>query len=144
VHLHEGQEYRSVLPEKLPGREATAEEYDTEDGRADFPAPFPVVFYVIACTLEQSRRLALGGALVITLADLTARVRRLEQLTRGLAKEVVLWKKCDDPLLFLERKTYLDAMQNGLANLDGARVVLAQARQRLLDGAGTIGEILGR
>jgi hypothetical protein len=71
-------------------------------------------------------------------------VRRLEQLTRGLAKEVVLWKKCDDPLLFLERKTYLEAMQNGLANLDDARVVLAQARQRLLDGAGTIGEILGR
>ena len=81
---------------------------------------------------------------MITLADLTARVRRLEQLTRGLAKEVDLWKKCDDPLLFLERKAYLDAMQNGLANLDGARVVLAQARQRLLDGAGVIGEIQGR
>jgi hypothetical protein len=47
---------------------------------------------------------------------------------------VVLWKKCDDPLLFLERKTYLEAMQNGLANLDDARVVLAQARRRLLDG----------
>jgi hypothetical protein len=78
---------------------------------------------------------------VITLADLTARVRRLEQLTRGLAKEVVLWKKCDDPLLFLERKAYLEAMQNGLAGLDGARVVLAQARQRLLDGAGAIGGV---
>jgi len=72
---------------------------------------------------------------MITLADLTARVHRLEQLTRGLAKEVVLWKKCADPLLFLERKAYLDAIQSGLASLDGARVVLAQARQRLLDGA---------
>ncbi len=71
---------------------------------------------------------------MITLPDLTMRVCRLEQLTRGLAKEVVLWKKSNDPLLFLERKAYLDAMQSALANLDGARVVLAQARQRLLDG----------
>ena len=77
---------------------------------------------------------------MITLADLTTRVRRLEQLTRGLAKEVVLWKKGDDPLFFLERKAYLDAMQNGLANLDVARVALAQARQRLLDGTAAVGE----
>ncbi len=81
---------------------------------------------------------------MITLADLAARVRRLEQLTRGLAKEVILWKKCDDPLLFLERKTYLEAMQNGLANLDDARVVLAQARQRLLNDASAIREAQGK
>ena len=81
---------------------------------------------------------------MITLADLTARVRRLEQLTCGLAKEVVLWKKCADPLLFLERKAYLEAMQNGPAGLEGARVVLAEARQRLLDGAGAIGEAQGK
>jgi hypothetical protein len=72
---------------------------------------------------------------VITLADLSARVRRLEQLTRGLAKEVVLWKECNDPLLYMERRAYLEAMQNGLAQLDNARVVLARARQRLTSGA---------
>ena len=66
---------------------------------------------------------------------------RLEQLTRELAKEVLLWKKGDDPLLFLERKAYLDAMQNGVAELDVARVVLAQARQRLLDGVAAVGEV---
>ena len=76
------------------------------------------------------------GALVITLKDVSGRVRRLEQLTRGLAREVMLWKECNDPLLYLERKAYLEALQNGLAELDEARVVLVRAQERLLDGSG--------
>jgi hypothetical protein len=40
----------------------------------------------------------------MTLRDLTARVRRPDELSRGLAKEVVLWKECSDPLLYLERR----------------------------------------
>jgi hypothetical protein len=67
----------------------------------------------------------------MTRADLAARVRRLDELARGLAKEVVLWRKGDDPLLYLERKAYLDAVQDALAGVEGARVVLARARQRL-------------
>ena len=54
----------------------------------------------------------------MNLADLIARIRRLDQLARGLAKEVTLWKECNDPLLYLERKAYLTALQNGLAGLD--------------------------
>jgi hypothetical protein len=64
-------------------------------------------------------------------ADLKARVRRLDQLSRGLAKEVTLWKACDDPLLYLERKAYLHAIQDALAGVEAARVVLVKANQRL-------------
>lgn len=76
---------------------------------------------------------------MITLADLSARVQRLEQLTCGLAKEVLLWKECNDPLLYMERRAYLEAMQNALAELDGARVVLALARDRLVGQPGEPG-----
>jgi hypothetical protein len=53
-----------------------------------------------------------------------------------LAKEVVLWKECNDPLLYLERKAYLEAIQDALAGVDAARVVLARARQRIENGGG--------
>jgi hypothetical protein len=65
------------------------------------------------------------------LKDLKGRVARLEELARGLAKEVVLWKEANDPLLFAERRAYLSAIQDALAGVEGARVVLAKARQRL-------------
>jgi hypothetical protein len=67
----------------------------------------------------------------MTLDDLTARVRRLDQLGRGLAKEVTLWRKGNDPLLFLERKAYLAAIQDALAGVEAARVVLAQVARRV-------------
>jgi hypothetical protein len=58
-------------------------------------------------------------------------LRRLEELTRGLAKEVSLWKEGNDPLLYLERKAYLNAVQDALAGVEEARVVLARALQRV-------------
>jgi len=67
----------------------------------------------------------------MNLADLAARVRRLDELGRGLAKEVTLWKACKDPPLYLERKAYLNAIQDALAGVESARVVLAKACQRL-------------
>jgi hypothetical protein len=60
-----------------------------------------------------------------------ARHARLDQLSRGLAKEVVVIKDADDPLLYLERKAYLDALQDALAGVESARVVLARALHRL-------------
>ena len=50
---------------------------------------------------------------MMTVSDLEARVRRLEQLTRGLAKEVVRWKEGNDPLLYLERKAYRECYRPG-------------------------------
>ena len=67
----------------------------------------------------------------MNLSDLRARVRRLDQLARGLAKEVTLWKSCNDPLLYLERKAYLGGIQDALAGAEAARVVLAKVMQRL-------------
>jgi hypothetical protein len=67
----------------------------------------------------------------MNLSDLQARVRRLDQLARGLAKEVTLWKGCNDPLLYLERKAYLGSIQGALAGAEAARVVLAKVMQRL-------------
>jgi hypothetical protein len=61
---------------------------------------------------------------------LTARVHRLHELSPALAKEVVLWKECNDPLLYLERRAYLGAIRGALAGVEEARVVLAKARQR--------------
>jgi hypothetical protein len=66
----------------------------------------------------------------MTLADLAARVRRLDELMRGLAKELALWKEGNDPLLYLERQAYLKAIQEALTAVETARVVLAKARQR--------------
>jgi hypothetical protein len=64
-------------------------------------------------------------------ADVTARVHRLDVLMRGLAREVALWKEGNDPLLYAERRAYLKAIQDALAGVEEARVVLARAHQRL-------------
>jgi hypothetical protein len=65
------------------------------------------------------------------LVDLTARITRLDQLARVLAKEVTFGRDSDDPLLYAEEKTYLNAILDALAGVQGARSTLARARQRL-------------
>lgn len=67
----------------------------------------------------------------MNLKELQARVHRLDQLSRGLSKEVTLWRKGDDPLLYLERKAYLGAIQDALAGVEEARVLLAKVCHRL-------------
>ena len=77
---------------------------------------------------------------MIGIEEVVARVRRLEDLARGLAKEVALWKEGNDPLLYLERKSYLNGIQDALAGVESARVVLARARLRLGPGARRVPE----
>jgi hypothetical protein len=36
----------------------------------------------------------------MTKEDIAARVKRLEALSIGLAKEIVTWKECNDPQLY--------------------------------------------
>jgi hypothetical protein len=68
----------------------------------------------------------------MNLSDLTARGRRLDTLARGLAKEVALWKEVSDsPLLYVERRAYLKGIQDALAGIESARVILARARERM-------------
>lgn len=63
--------------------------------------------------------------------DLTARVQRLEQLYRGMCRELWLWKADSGPLEFGERKAYLNAIHDVIAGTEAARVVLLGAWQRL-------------
>jgi hypothetical protein len=64
-------------------------------------------------------------------ADISARVRRLDELARGLAVELYNVGKADDPMLYVERREYLAAMRRVQAGVEEARVVLAKARQRM-------------
>jgi hypothetical protein len=65
-------------------------------------------------------------------ADIVARVRRLDQLSRGLAKEIQLVEKADDPMLYVERMEYLAAIQQARAGVENALMVLAKAKQRII------------
>jgi hypothetical protein len=65
----------------------------------------------------------------MNLADISSPVERLDQLSRGLAKEEILIRQCNDPLLDLERKAYLTAIQDPLSGVEAARVTLAKAGQ---------------
>ena len=67
----------------------------------------------------------------MNLNDLEGRANRLDELSRGLAKEILLWKECNDSLLYRERQDYLKAIREAWAGVEGARVLLAKARQRL-------------
>jgi hypothetical protein len=69
----------------------------------------------------------------MNLDDLSARVERLDQLSLGLAKEEVLTPPMEYPLLLLERKAYLTAIQDALSGVEAARVTLVNARQQLDD-----------
>jgi hypothetical protein len=68
--------------------------------------------------------------------NLAARTRRLDRLALGLMKEVVLIREVDDPLLYLERLAYVEALRGAVAGLEGARVALAKSRQRICDRKG--------
>jgi hypothetical protein len=67
----------------------------------------------------------------MNLKEMRARIRRLDALARGFAKEVTLVKQSQGPLLYLERKAYLDAIQDALAGVEAARVILAKVQQRV-------------
>jgi hypothetical protein len=67
----------------------------------------------------------------MTLEELTAHVRRLDALARGLMKEEVQWKPCNDPLLYVERKAYLGAVRDALSGVEATRVVLAGVVRRI-------------
>ena len=62
----------------------------------------------------------------MTLRAIAARVRRLDELARGLAKELTLIGDADDPLLHVERRAYLDGRGRAHSGVEEAR-----ARQRL-------------
>jgi hypothetical protein len=64
-------------------------------------------------------------------ADLKARIERLDKLARGFFLEVGRWRGANDPLLYRERKAYLGAVQDALAGVEAARVVLVGVVRRI-------------
>ena len=52
------------------------------------------------------------------LTDLKARTKRLDALLMGLAKEVVMIREGNDPLLYLERLAHLGAIVDWIAGLE--------------------------
>jgi hypothetical protein len=63
--------------------------------------------------------------------DLEQRIRRLNELTKGLGAEVRRWRRGADPLTLAERRHYRDGIQDALAGAEQARVALVQALERL-------------
>ena len=68
---------------------------------------------------------------MIDLPQMKTRMARLEELERGLAKEVGIWQGRDSLLLPVERRQYLNAIQTAIAGLDDARDLLNKAVARL-------------
>ena len=65
------------------------------------------------------------------MADIKGRIARLRRLAEGLAKEVGLWRGCEDLLLSRERKAYLAGIQDALAAAEAARVTLEKVVGRI-------------
>jgi hypothetical protein len=66
----------------------------------------------------------------LAVEDMKARITRLAELERGLAREIGLQRE-DDLLLFRERRQYLRAVQEALAGAEAARVVLQGVVKRV-------------
>jgi hypothetical protein len=60
-----------------------------------------------------------------------ARIDRLDRLVLGLMQEKAIIGKGQDPLLYLERMSYLKALDAAVRGLESARVVLAKAQLRM-------------
>jgi hypothetical protein len=64
--------------------------------------------------------------------DLAARVKRLDALARGLAKELAAVQADTlTVLLYRERRGYLEALHRAIGGLEDAGVTLARALRRL-------------
>ena len=73
---------------------------------------------------------------MIDVKGLQDRVTRLEQLQDGLSREVALWKGKQSPLLDVEKKVYLNGVQDIIKGLDDARVVMTKALERVSSETG--------
>jgi hypothetical protein len=67
----------------------------------------------------------------LTIKDIRTRVDRLDKRSRGLSRERVLWEEAEDPLLYMERRAYLQAVREAISGVEAARVVLVRACQRI-------------
>jgi len=67
----------------------------------------------------------------VQLRIIKPRVVRLKELLAELGQDFTLWQEVDSPLLDGERRAYLRGIQEAIAGVDEASVVLARAIQRI-------------
>jgi hypothetical protein len=70
----------------------------------------------------------------MNLKQLRARVKRLEELSLGLAREDLSWRKDPMPVMHSEVALYLNAIYKARQAIDDARNTLAKACERLEAG----------
>ena len=64
-------------------------------------------------------------------AALRKRIRRLEELSRGLGIEEERLRTCSCPILADEREKYREALRQAIAGVETARLALVMACQRI-------------
>lgn len=68
----------------------------------------------------------------LDLKGVAGRMDRLAALSLKFGAEVLRFRKGgNDPLLYVERRAYIEALQAAIAGLETARVALARIRMRL-------------
>jgi hypothetical protein len=78
------------------------------------------------CTFDQKEK----PKAAMKWRDIEARIKRLEELTRGLDKEHRFIEKDQFPLHYVERTDYLAAIRKMIQGSEEARVTLVKAWQR--------------
>ena len=68
---------------------------------------------------------------MLTIDDVRQRAERLERLAQGLCRERARARLARPPLPLRERRMYLCALDDALFGVEGARLALARAIQRL-------------
>jgi len=68
---------------------------------------------------------------VLQMQTIKPRVGRLKELAIELGHDFIRWKEEPSPLLSGEKRSYLRAIQDAIAGVDEASVVLARAIQRI-------------
>src|SRR5262245_57819842 len=93
-----------------------------------------------ATELPNVTRCKYAAGMMLTKADLHARMRRLDQLALRLSLEITQWKDCDVArdvkLTLADRQAYRDALRLAAQSLTEARVALAVAVWRTGGGVG--------
>ncbi len=69
-------------------------------------------------------------------ADIAARIRRLERLSVGLAKEISIWQECNDPLLDVERREFLTAIRDAHSGIEGCKTTPSKRLLKLSQTTG--------
>ena len=62
---------------------------------------------------------------------LRARIRRLEELSRGFAIEEETFRTCSCPILADEREKHREGLRQAIAGVETARLALVMACQRI-------------